>query len=395
MSTSRFVRRLARLVLAAGIACTLGTAGLIGAPVAMAATVAGAAGHIAGTPAIPPTDISWSVAPSSGKGLDGRSHFSYSGITPGLIVHDYIGISNFSNRPVQFHVYAEDGVTTSDGSIGLQSSQQKSVDIGAWVHADQSFVTVPAHARLNMPFSIAVPRDATPGDHVGGVIASVTQQQQAGKVAREDRVGVAVYLRVNGPLDPTFGIESVSFNGYHGTLNPFAGGWTTVSYTVHNTGNVRLGGSQTITVTGPFGIPVATAHPTVLYELLPGGSVRVKARVDGIIPMGPMGLHVTVAPTPVPGSPSLTSAIRPGTYTIGMWAGPWPQLVVLLVLVGIGLLIWRWLRARRRNRADALAAAVEQSRREAAAELAAVGGGGATPQPESEAAKAESTTDPE
>lgn len=377
MTTSRFARRIVHLALVVGIA------GFLGAPAAVAAP--------RGTPAVPPGDISWSVAPSTAKGLDGRTHFSYTGVTPGLILHDYIGISNFSPNPVLFHVYAEDGVTTSDGSIGLESSQQKSVDIGTWVHVDQGVVTVPGRARVNMPFSVSVPRDATPGDHVGGVIASVTQAQQAGKVAREDRVGVAVYLRVTGALHPGFGIQSVTFDGYHGTPDPFAGGETSVSYTVRNTGNVRLGGNQTVTVTGPFGIPVATVHPAALYELLPGGSVRVTARVNGIVPMGPMGVHVSVTPTIVPGSPALTSAIRPATYTVGMWASPWPQLVLLVVLVGIGLLLWRWLRSRRRSHADALAAAVERGRREVQAELAAVGGG-TTAQAEQEA---ESTTDPE
>lgn len=357
--------RVVRLLLAAGIACTLG--GLVGVPVAVAAPPGTA-------PTVPAGDISWSVVPSTAQGPDGRSHFSYTGITPGLVLHDHVGISNFSTQPVTFHVYAEDGVTTSDGSIGLQSAKQKSVDIGSWVHLDQSVVTIPARARLNMPFTVSVPRDATPGDHVGGIIASVTQAVQAGKVTREDRVGVAMYLRVTGTLHPTFGIESVSFSGYHGTANPFGGGTTSVSYTVHNTGNVRLGGNQTVTVTGPFGITVATAHPAALYELLPGGSVRVTAKLAGIFPLGPMGLHVTVDPTVVSGSPVLNVHVHPATYTVGMWATPWTQLLLLLVVIALAWAVVRWLRTRTSRRADALAAAVERGRREAAEELAAVGG---------------------
>lgn len=361
MTKLRFPRRVARIVLVAGVAGLLG--GLAGVPVAVAAPTS--------PPTVPPSDISWSVAPSTASGKDTRTHFDYAGIKPGSVVHDHVGISNFSTKPVTFRVYAEDGVTTADGSIGLQSAAQKSVDIGAWVHLDQNTVTVPARAKLNMPFTVTVPANATPGDHVGGVIASVTQNVQAGKVTREDRVGVALYLRVNGPLRPAFGIESVSFGGYHGTPNPFGGGWTSVSYTVHNTGNVRLGGNQTVTVTGPFGIPLATVHPAALYELLPGGSVRVTARVNGIVPMGPMGVHVTVDPAVVPGSPGLTTPVQPVTYTVGMWATPWSQLLLLLVLIAIVWVVVRTLRRRRRRQADALAAAVEQGRREA---LASVGG---------------------
>lgn len=321
-----------------------------------------------------PSTISWAVAPSSAKGGDGRTHFSYSDIKPGSVVHDYVGITNYSDKPVTFNVYASDGITTTAGSIGLAPAKQQPIGIGAWLRTEHASVTVPPKRELNEPIMLTVPANATPGDHVGGVIASVMQATKGGQVATEDRVGVAMYLRVSGPLHPILAVESLSISGYHGTPNPFGGGGTTVSYTVHNTGNVRLGGTETVSVTGPFGVTLATVHPPSLEEVLPGDSVRVTARLSGIFPAGPLTVHVVSAPSEEPGSVHVTVALVGGSRTASMWATPWPQLVLLIVLVALGLGIWRFVRARRRSRNAALQAAVERGRREAAAQLASVGG---------------------
>ncbi|HEX5120703.1 MAG TPA: DUF916 domain-containing protein [Pseudonocardiaceae bacterium] len=363
MTAVRSRRRPGSRAVAAVLACVAGTVGLVG--------VAAPAAVVVAKPK--PVTISWTVVPSTAKGPDGRTHFSYTDVKPGTELRDYVGITNFSTKPITFKVYPVDGVTTSAGSLGLASANQKPVDLGAMVRLDAHSVTLPPHARANVPLTVLVPADATPGDHVGGVVASVTEARNGGKVAREDRIGVAMYLRVIGPLHPALGIESVSTTGYHGTPNPFGGGSTTVSYTVHNTGNVRLGANQQVRITGLFGIPVATVHPKALDELLPGGAVRVTTKVSGVVPLAPLGVHITVTPTPVPGSPGLRVALRPATYAVGIGGLPWPQLVLLLVLVGLGYGLVRWLRARRRRHALAVAAAVEQGRREATAQLTGVG----------------------
>ncbi|HEX9337813.1 MAG TPA: DUF916 domain-containing protein, partial [Pseudonocardiaceae bacterium] len=229
MTSIRRISRLSRCLAAAGIA-----AGLL----AVAAPIAAAA----------PGGTSWAVSPSTATGPDGRTHYSYTGVKPNTVVHDYIGITNYSTTPVTFHVYGADGVTTTAGTVGLAPAAQKAVDIGGWIQVEHTTVTVAPRTRLNEPISLAVPANATPGDHVGGVVASVTEASQGGKVTRDDRVGVAIYLRVAGPLRPGFTVESVSGTGYHGSPNPFTGGDTTVSYTVHNTGNVRLAADQEIAV---------------------------------------------------------------------------------------------------------------------------------------------------
>ena len=47
-------------------------------------------------------------------------------------------------------------------------------DIGAWTTTEVPSVTVPAGGQVTVPFTIVVPEDASAGDHVGGIVTSLT-----------------------------------------------------------------------------------------------------------------------------------------------------------------------------------------------------------------------------
>jgi len=325
-------------------------------------------------PAKPPAGntITWSVQPSSAKGPAKRSTFSWTNVKPRTVIHDYVAITNYSKVPVTFQVYATDAFTTSSGTLDLLPRSQKPKDVGSWATFQHATVTVPAKARVNEPFALTVPDKATPGDHTGGIIASVSQRATASNgqpVTVDRRIGVPIHLRVTGALVPTLTIDSIS-SGYHGTLNPFGSGGTNVAYTVHNTGNVRLSAAQAVSVTGPFGATLATAHPNALPQLSPGDSFRVTVHLSGVFPAGPLTVHVRLTPAQVAGVPHVRTSLKTVSRSVGQWATPLPQLLLLLLIVAVGVGAWWLLRWRRGSRQAALAAAVAVGRRQAAAELA-------------------------
>ena len=326
----------------------------------------------AANPAIgAPGTISWTVQPSSAGGPDGRKAFTYNNLKPATAIHDYVGVTNFSSTPVTFSLTAADAFNTTTGAIDLLSSEQKSKDVGSWVSFAKTTLTIQPGERVNEPFTVTIPSNASPGDHTGGVIASTllaATNAQGAKVNVDRRLAVPLYLRVAGPLHPGLAIESVSTR-YHGTYNPLGGGNIDVTYTVHNTGNERLDLNQDVSVTGFFGITLARGHAKNLVNLLPNSTYTATLHITGVLPAGLMKVHIKGVPIEPAGFPAAATKPQNVSFGASLWATPWLILLILLVLVG-GFFGVRWLvRIRRTGREQAVSEAMERARRETVEQL--------------------------
>ncbi|MFD3994376.1 WxL protein peptidoglycan domain-containing protein [Streptomyces sp. NPDC058583] len=285
------------------------------------------------------------VQPAGPKKPDQRPHFSY-GVTGGAAMRDQIALWNYGSEPLTLAVYASDAVNTVDGGFDLLPAGRKPTDTGSWIKLAKNKVTVPPKGNVIVPFTFTVPRDVTPGDHTGGIVASLSgtgKDTEGNQVRLDQRVGARVYVRVAGAIKPELTVENVRAE-YHGTLNPFAAGSATVTYTVRNSGNVRLGARQAVRVNGVFGSSVIAKGVRDLGELLPGNALTVTAEADGVTPLLRASAVVSVQPVATrdgvdPRLPSLT-------HSVPLWTMPWTALALLLLLVAV--VLWRW----RRRRAD-------------------------------------------
>ncbi|RKR88359.1 uncharacterized protein DUF916 [Micromonospora pisi] len=311
----------------------------------------------------PATPVTWGVAPSGKSGPNGRSSFTYK-LDPGAVLTDYAAISNYSAQPITVDVYASDALTTATGAFDLLPAAQKPTDVGSWVAFEPAYrrMVIPSKSRMDVPFRIRVPENATPGDHAGGIVASIASPEsddQGNRVRVDRRVGARIYLRVTGEMLPALSVEQTEAR-YTGNLNPFGPGSLTVTYRVRNTGNVRLTGRPQVHVAGPLGLGSGTTQLADLPELLPGGVFTTTVRVDRIRPLVRLDLDLGVMPVPV-GDQGIGTTMASRSATV--WALPWPQLVLLLLIV-----VASWLMIRRRRAiARALADARAQGRADAMA----------------------------
>jgi hypothetical protein len=277
-----------------------------------------------------PQLLTFGVQAASRTKTDGRPHFSYS-VVPGAQVTDYLAVSNYSSAPVSLHLYAGDAFTNPDGGFDLTSSRDRPRDVGAWSRIGNPNVTLAPRTRSILPFRITVPANASPGDHTGGIIASLstTQRDRKGDVVTvEHRLAERVYLRVPGALRP--GLSVVRLDGaYAGTLNPFGRGTATVRYRVTNTGNVRLGARIDATVSNLLGSRRAGSAREV-PELLPGSSLSFEAAAGKVVPLLRAGAHVVVHPLALTGSGD--RAVPEARAASGFWTIPWPLIALLAVL---------------------------------------------------------------
>ncbi|MGW3891513.1 WxL protein peptidoglycan domain-containing protein [Micromonospora chokoriensis] len=322
------------------------------------------------TPPVPSAQpaVTWGVTPSTAKGPNGRPAFTYK-LDPGATVTDYVAVANHSARPLTLNLYASDAFTTAQGGFDLLAGGQKPTDVGAWVRFTGGTVTIPSTSRLDIPFTLTVPGNATPGDHAGGIVASLAAtaaDAQGNQVAVDHRVGARIYLRVTGELQPALTVEDLRVR-HTGSLNPLAGGTLTATFTVRNTGNVRLTGQPTLAAFGPFGLGRRSVDAAALPEILPGGELTTTVRMTGVPPLFRLTTSAAVTPAAV-GDQVLDPQPTADTARVSVWAVPWPQLVLLALLA---LVVWALIAARRRRTrqiARAVAAARAEGRAEASRE---------------------------
>ncbi len=297
----------------------------------------------------PSQTVQWGVRPGdTAHGVD-RPNFAYE-LAPGGSLTDSIVVSNHGDAPLTLGVYAADGYLTDDGTLDLLPAGEESTALGSWIALDSAEIEIAPQEQAEVPFTVTVPADATPGDYAAGVVSSLVVVAEDG-VTTDRRLGSRVHLRVQGDLAPVLAVDDVRLT-YDGTLNPFAAGTATVTFTVTNEGNARIAPTAAVRVTGPFGLGATPALDVEVPELLPGSSVERTVEVDDLWPLFREVATLTVGGevVPLPGSvPDPTDVVPGVTATAVVWAVPWVALGLLVVVV---LLVVRRVRARRRARAS-------------------------------------------
>jgi hypothetical protein len=279
------------------------------------------------------TDVTWTVRTASNQFGSERTAYNYT-VNPGSSVDDALIVANHGVTPLDLGVYAADGYTTESGQFDLVVAGEKSVGVGAWVAGGSNRITVAPGSTVELPFTLAVPANATPGDYSGGIVTSLTQPDDTNGINVDRRLGIKINLRVGGDLTPSLAIENMHVD-WNGGLNPFAGGDATVTYTLHNTGNAVLSAQQSANVTAPFGwLATDAAAIDAPPQLLPDETWVVSVPVRDVPAAFWLNATASVVPVVVDASGSTTN-LEPVTGSAAGWALPWMLLLIVLALIAL------------------------------------------------------------
>ncbi|WAL95904.1 hypothetical protein [Streptomyces sp. Je 1-369] len=200
----------------------------------------------------------WSAAPSAGGGArpakDGRPSFYAEG-TPGTVLQDTLSVTNPGPKPRTISLRGADADNTGSGAFSVTPAKGTPKDTGAWISFAKRQVKVPPRTRAEVPFTLTVPTNATPGDHPGAVVAS-----GGGRT-----VGVRVDLRVDGPTLSALTVERVDVDTDAGSI----------SYDLVNRGNTVLTPKLAVHADGVLGTLLDRPARTLPVELLPGRRVSL------------------------------------------------------------------------------------------------------------------------
>lgn len=366
-------RRVARAVVATG-------ALLITALVPSAAGAAStpspspSASALPGATASPAPDlISFGISPAGLDRPDERPFLQYT-VAPGSVIYDHVALLNQDDVPINLSVYSQDVVMAESG-LSVLPRADTGKDEGTWitVEAPAAGIDVAAQNAQTgigysvVPFRVTVPANAEPGDHVGAIVASVLSAGAAGSntpaIQLEQRVAARVYVRVDGKLTPGLQVVDVKATWEPGSwIGP---GSVKVSYTLRNTGNIRMAVQANTSVAGPFGWLPSSAKGQHVDELLPGGQVRQSVTVKDVWPLIHEDVTVTAKASKAPAGDE--PGLAPVSASTFVWAIPWELLAALAVII----LVLSWLNWRRRRRLKAKRLAAAASAADAKADKAA------------------------
>jgi hypothetical protein len=275
-----------------------------------------------------------------------RSSFRYS-LRPGETISDTVLLTNLTNQPEEFLIWAADGYNTPrSGYLVLRPETYPKKDVAKWITlpVTAGVHELPAQTTATLTFVLQVPPDATPGDHVGGIEAlNVTPLPSTnGKTqfSIHEGIATAVFVHVIGPLHPSAAVVAINVAQSEPALG-FAPGTSHafIAYKLENIGNTLLSGRVYVHVTDVFGRTVKTFPSTPVANFIPGQVFTVVEPKWQPLPfIGPQNVHVVFKP--------VGAATATGAATI--WVIPW--LLLLLIVLAVAAATW-WLRRRRKRSA--------------------------------------------
>ena len=213
-------------------------------------------------PASTDSPLGFGIRPAQASENDPTSfsYFTHS-LEPGDELLDNALVINESDLPVRLQVYVAGAKTAVNGGTAFGNRHDTSSDVIDWVTLDVGEVSLQPGETQIVPFTISVPSDASPGDHVIGLLveaiptgtqtgSGATPEEPPFAVEVVQRVGVAVVIDVPGDRVAELAISDLRLGQQHEQGAVF-------EVAVHNTGNVMVNGHGTLTVTDPQGNELA------------------------------------------------------------------------------------------------------------------------------------------
>lgn len=314
-----------------------------------------AAGATAAAEEAPADLASFGISPAGPDAPDQRPYLVVAA-PPGAVIHEQVALVNQDSAPVALDVYAGD-VVMADGGLSVAARDADSSGAGSWIAVDgpSSFEVPPQTPESGfgysiVPFTVTVPADAQPGDYIGGLVASLVTDGQAGEnspgIELEQRVAARLYIRVDGELRPGLEVAGLTAAWTPGGPAGVGTGTVTVDYTLRNTGNMRMAVEPEVKVAGPFGLAGTSVAGQRVDELLPGAEVSRTTVIEDVLPLVVEDVIVNaVGVAPTAGDDPGIGTVTAGTT---VWAVPWVIVGALLLVVAVIML--RTVRRRRRRR---------------------------------------------
>ncbi|MFE0331806.1 hypothetical protein ACFW08_34340 [Streptomyces sp. NPDC058960] len=191
-------------------------------------------------------EAGWSLGGAGGR------PYVYAEGEPGSVLEDAVSVRNPGGRPLTVRLRGAQEARGAPGDSGPWIAFARTTG-GHRIPVRAVSVTVPARSRADVPFTVAVPAGAAPGDHPGSVVASADGRSTA----------VRLRLRVVGPALSALTVEHMAVRGGR------------ITYELVNRGTTVLTPRLAVRADGVLGRLLDRPERTLPLDLPPGRRVRL------------------------------------------------------------------------------------------------------------------------
>jgi hypothetical protein len=255
-------------------------------------------------------------------------------LAPGTVIHRRIEIGNTTASGARVVLYPAAASLGKGSFLGAAGHARN--ELSTWTRVQPGAIKIAGGQRMKAVVTIAVPRDAAPGERYGVVWAEVrSTPQTAGGITQVNRVGIRLYLSVGPGGGPPAGFK---INAVTATRS--RDGQPTVIATVHNTGGRALDMSGTLRLgAGPGGLKAGPFPANLGTTLAIGATEPVTILLDKRLPAGPWKARVDLRSGLVQRHAQAAITFPPVAREARSWSSVVVAFAALALLLGMTALI--------------------------------------------------------
>jgi hypothetical protein len=217
------------------------------------------------------------IKPASvGSTTTSKGYFVLKG-QPGETLNDTVVVQNPGTVPVKLQVYPIDATTGQKSGLTYLAQNDPRMDVGSWVILEKESVDILPQQQVQIPFKLNIPKDALPGQHVGGIAVQLAAEptisenvkSQTGAsfgVTTVTRALTAVQINVGGTADiPSLKINQAQITEFNKQPS--------LTLALQNDGTSLIKPKGEVTLTDTTGNPVMT-NKLALDTFLPQDSIN-------------------------------------------------------------------------------------------------------------------------
>lgn len=122
-------------------------------------------------------------------------------LQPGQSVQDAVEVINGTDQQKTIAVYGVDAVPSSGGAFACAQASDTPTGVGSWMTFSQNSVTLDAHQKATVAFTITVPASASVGEQNGCVVLQeVKAPTVQGGIGLSFRTAIRVAILVPGEI---------------------------------------------------------------------------------------------------------------------------------------------------------------------------------------------------